>query len=183
MRQTLVAAAFAILTLGSAASAATINFDGTKPGDKFNYEEAGLIFDVTRIVNGNCDSASGKPCMALNNNEQSILTKIGGGLFSLSSFWFQLLGNGTGNTLLVETDKGSLSLPVGTWGKNNGGNVIDLTSNTDFFDVAYVKFFTTNGGNVRVDDLTTPSAVPVPAAGLLLAGGLGLMAAVRRRRA
>src|SRR4051812_25057916 len=78
--------------------AVTITFDAL---DVDPYLEDGFRFDVARIVNGNCDAASGRPCMALNDNETSTLTRVGGGVFTLDSFWFQLLGNGTDNALTV----------------------------------------------------------------------------------
>lgn len=178
----------ALVMAGAAASfAATVDFTGAGAQGGGSYTEDGLVFDDIRIVNGNCDSASGRPCGALNDNETSTLTQVGGGTFTLSSFWYQLLGNGNPNTLTVMSDLGGLlTFASDVVGHNDDGHTVDLTGLALFQNISSLTFSTTDGGNVRIDDLvlagTGPSEVPLPAGGLLLLGGLGALAAFRPRK-
>ncbi len=178
----------AVLLLAGAmalpAAATTVTFDRANIGNHGSYTEDGMIFDVARIVNGNCDnSASGKPCMTLNKNEISVLSSVSGALFNLTSFWFKLLGDKAALTV-TSSAGGSVTLNVGGYGHNNNGNIFDMLGNALFENVEWVKFDNTGKGNVRVDDIATsiPAAVPVPAAGLMLMAGLGGLAALRRKR-
>ena len=176
----LSAGAFATTSVAS-----TLDFTGAGPQGGGVYTEDGLSFDDIRIVNGNCDAVSGRPCGALNDNETSILTKVGGGTFSLTSFWYQLLGKGHGlsNTLFVTTDLGGLlTFAANLVGHNDGGHVVDVSALSAFQNITSLAFSTNGGGNVRIDDLAVPAAVPLPAGGLLLIGGLGALAALRRRK-
>src|SRR5262245_54981110 len=91
----------ALISVSSPSKAMTIGFDGP---DVTPYVESGFTIDVARIVNGNCLVA---PCMALNDNESSTLSQVGGGAFTLESFWFQLLGEGTPNALTVTSFSGA----------------------------------------------------------------------------
>ena len=163
--------------------AATVDFTGAGAQGGGAYSEDGLLFDDIRIVNGNCDALSGKACGALNDNETSILTKVGGGTFSLTSFWYQLLGKGTPNTLLVTTNLGGLlTFVASVVGNNDGGHYVDVSALFAFQNITSLTFSTAGGGNVRIDDIGMPAAVPLPAGGFLLIGGLGALAALRRRK-
>jgi hypothetical protein len=189
-----VAVAFgSVGLLGSPAMATTINFTGAGPQGGGAYTESGLTFDKIRIVDGNC--GLDKPCGAFNDNETSVLTLVGGGTFSLTSFWFELLGVGTrgnrnnppmANVLYVITDLmvSPLMLSVDDYG-HNVGQTINLAALTGFTNVNSVTFYTDGGGNVRLDDLeiTLPAAVPLPAGGLMLLVGLAGLAALRKQRA
>ena len=173
------------------ASAITLDFDGFSPGASSPLIDGDYQFDPVRIVNGNCDSLSGRPCDALNDNETMTLSRVDGQVFNLVSFWFQLLGNGTDNELFVTPDPGSTtSYPQSVWGNNDGGQYVT----PNYMDVTSVTFSTGNGGNVRLDDFEVtvntppppppPNPVPVPAPVLLLLAGLtGLGVAGRRRKA
>lgn len=174
----------ALLAIGAAtaASAATLSFDGAFTGNAASYTDQGFTFTPVRIVNGNCGVAN--PCLALNDNETTTITRVGGGTFSLMTLWFQLLGQGTNNTLTVTSSiLGSvIDLPESAYPHNNGFTI----NFASLIDVTSVTFTTaSNGGNVRIDDLVlVPSQVPVPAAAGMLAlalGGLGL--AGRRKKA
>ena len=171
--------ALSVAMIGTVGHAATLTFDSANVDP---YVEDGFMIDVARIVNGNCDAVSGRPCMALNNNDVSVLTRVGGGTFSLASFWFQFLGRGAVNTLTVVSDLGGfLALDAATFGRNDDGQVFDSSALALFQNVTSVTFSSSLGGNVRIDDIVV-AAIPVPAAGLLLFGALGGLAALRRRR-
>jgi hypothetical protein len=190
-----IIAATLVAGIGGAASAATLNYDlvfsGGPPGGT-PYNEGAFTVDDARIVNGNCDSASSAPCLALNNNETSTVSLINGGMFSLTTFWFQLLGAGTKkegtNTLLVETDLsgGALQLAANIFGHNDGGQIYSVAMNALFQNITWLRFSHQGGGNVRIDDvgltLNVPAAVPIPAAGGLLLAAFGALGLLRRRR-
>ena len=152
----------------SAAASTIINFDSASPGSS-SHEEAGFRFDPVRIVNGNCSPTSGAPCLALNPNEQTTLTRIEGGVFTLESFQFDLLGNGA--ELSVTPDNGS---PIQIFDENTQGfgrdgvvvSVAALLTN-----VTSITFSNTGTGNIRIDDVSV-SAVPLPAAAWLFLTGL-----------
>lgn len=165
-------------------AAAQIDFTGVTPGTYTDYTEDGFVFDEVRIVNGNCDALSGKPCGAENDNETSTMTAVGGGLFDAVSLWFQFLGKGTVNDLTLTTDQGSYTFLQSVWGNNDSGQYVTLSDYANIFTgISYLTLSTGAGGNVRFDDiLANPAPVPLPAAGLLLLGGLGVLGAVRRRR-
>lgn len=186
---TRIMALSAMLGLAAGAvSASTIGFDEAKPpgGPKSGYVEDGLEFDYARIVNGRCDSTSGAPCLALKRKQQTEVTAVNGGTFSLTSFWYQLVGKGNVNTLTVTSNLGGImTFDAMTDGWNDGGDTISLAANPLFQNVSSLLFSHKRGGNVRIDDLITTngvSPVPLPAAGLLLIAGLGGLGALRLRR-
>ena len=111
------------------------------------------------------------------------------GAFTLSSYWYQLLGNraeflvelldGLGNVL----DADAFSAPVD--GNNDDGHVVNNTFGADIFGIRFTNPGN-NPGNVRFDDLVVnfeTAVIPVPAAGLLLLTALGAVSAIRRRKA
>ena len=188
-------AALALSTAGFAATgamSATIDFTTLNSQGGGYYTEDGLQFDDIRIVAGNCDSLSGPRCGAYNDNETSVLTKVGGGTFSLTSFWYELLGRGRGgrnnfvtNTFYVASNLGGfLSFAANVVGHNDNGQVVDLSTLALFQNVTSLTFSTNGGGNVRLDDLAVagPSPVPVPAAGLMLLAGIAGLASLRKRK-
>lgn len=165
---------------GSMASAATlIDFSGDKKADP--YLQEGFSFAPARIVNGNCVSNG---CLALNDNETTSMTYIGTpSLFTLSGLSFNLLGKGTGNSLTLTGSNGtSLTYALANYAHNTYHS---LVFGDAFADVSSILFTTGGDGNVRIDNLSatpTPAPIPLPAAAWLLLGGIGTLAAVRRRR-
>lgn len=176
------------LGLGSgAAMAATLTFDGPDVGP---YVEDGFVVDDARLTSGNCDSPSGPPCLGLNDNETSVVTALDSSAFTVTSFWFQLLGIGTDNTLTVSSSTGGLiDLAVSEYDANDGGQVFDFSSLPDFetfwSGITSLTFTSSNGGNVRIDDITLNgdvAPIPLPAAAVTLLAALGLLGAVGARR-
>lgn len=180
-----------VLTLGvmvstTAAQATVIDF-GTHPGNYNPYIEDGFSFDHVSLdnSNGNCPF-SDPACLKLNSGNgggfsQTIMTRLGGGVFDLTGFSFEFSGNARVNTLIVSAlGYGNLTLTVGVGGilKNTSYSLMNLL----FADVAAVTFSSTSGGTVRIDNIVATAAVPVPAAGFLLLAGLGGLAALRRRK-
>lgn len=157
-------------------NAVTVSFDGAD-GDP--YIESGFSFEDARISGGNC---SVDHCMKLNKNETSILSRVGGGLFSLNSLWFQILGRPA--TLTIKSFNGiNLIEQIDlVYPHNNGGQII----NHLFDNVTSISFHDSGRGNIRIDDLnlSTPivSTVPVPAALPLLASGIAGLGFLGRRR-
>jgi len=170
----------AVLGLGLAlasqpSGAVTVAFGGP---DVDPYVENGFTIDVARITNGNCDV--GAPCMGLNNNESSTLSKVGGGTFTLNSFWFEFVGN-LGTLTLTPFNGATAGTPVllteATFDSNDGGQ----TYATAFTGITSIVFAVIGTGNVRIDDINVlasseaPAATPLPSAillfGSVLAGG------------
>jgi hypothetical protein len=201
----------ALLLGGMHAQAATIpltlNFNGPSPNVPAPFL---LDADSPGIVNGNCNVA---PCLGINSVDSAVLSIAPSLKFSVSSFWFQLLGKK--NDLKITTDFGSIILVEGTGlgqYEHNNGYTLDVSTNALFQNITYMSFLMDcedekkgkkvkedkpeKGctGNSRVDDIKVtyddgkptdpgPSPVPVPAAGLMLAGALGGLTALRRRKA
>lgn len=196
-RNTLMAIGL-VLALPGLASAATINFaEGTLVGSA--YVEDGLMFDPARIVtgsgNGNCGYLGGGSCLAFNTGETTTMTTSPvGGMFDLVSLTFVLVGQTAelsvmnfsvdpAGSLLVNFDVGGTNIP--------GTTIQHNTAYTYYFNgsangLTEILFDNTGTGNVRLGNIVAnvvpPATIPVPAAGFLLFGALGGLAALRRRR-
>jgi hypothetical protein len=179
--------ALGVMVSTTAAQATVIDF-GDQPGNYNPYVEDGFSFDHASLDNsgGNCPF-SNPACMKLNSGRgggfsQTIMTRVGGGVFDLMGFSFEFSGNANVNTLIVSAlGYGDLTLTVGVGGilKNTSYSMMNLL----FADVEAVTFRSTSGGTVRIDNISVAiAAVPIPAAGFLLLAGLGGLAAMRRRK-
>jgi hypothetical protein len=138
---------------------------------------------------GNCRDGS---CIKVNKNGTDTLAIDAPLTFSISSFWFQLLGKG--DDLLVTTDKGVFTLLESVFDHNNGhtadASSLSVAEFAALQGITYISFVMGTNGSGRVDDINLsyddgreePSPVPLPAAGLMLAGALGGLSALRRRK-
>lgn len=171
---------FAMAAQSISSQAVTLEFT-TPSGPYSPYEESGFSIDVARIVDGNC-AGDVAACMAFNKvrkndpTPSSILTLIGGGVFTLSSFWGKALGqpsevtvNSYLNGSFVETFTALLDHNVGT------------TFSHVFANVDAIEFLNSGNGNTRIDDVNV-SAVPLPAGLPLLVSGLLGLGLLKRRR-
>jgi hypothetical protein len=179
-------AVYAAATIAVSAATVTLDFGNTAQ-NALNYVEDGFVVDDARIVMGNCDSdvygGSGPACMALNQQETSVITKQGGGPFSLVSFWFELFGGGSDNDLKVTSSAGgSLTFLASVYGDKDGQ--VYTVSDPLFSNVSWIKFEGDAKGNRRIDDIGLDvAAVPLPAAGWMLLAGLAGLGLVKRRKA
>lgn len=167
-------------SLPVAASAVTVDLNS--PG----------VFTFTGLstTNGNCPFG-GSNCGLLNNNSSVTMTLTGGGTFTLDSVNFRHQGNGTDNTFTI-TDGGDATSSL-AFGQPDYVKKEDYTvSAASLGAVTSIIFTSVGSGATRFDGINvtiTPvaddgdvSAVPVPAAGLLLLSGLGGLGFLSRRR-
>ena len=164
--------------------AVTLTIDGSGTP----YVENGFQIDPIRIVDGNCGGASGKPCMALNTNETSTLTKVGGGAFTLDSFGFEFQGQPSVLTVTAfsgATLEDTIVYDAG-YVKNHWYGVLP-----DITNITSIIFDDTGTGNIRIDDIGVSFAsagggpgleTPLPAALPLFATGLSAMGLLGWRR-
>ena len=193
-----------VLTVSAGASlAATVNAtvdfnDGTITGGAIKtYIEDGFKFYDARIVGGPCEVPGSDKCAALNPHEVTVLTRVDGGAFDLSSIWFYLngkVGDGTNALAIFDTNnilhRFDLTQPTYT---HNTGYTVGL----NFAGVTSITFESggvcvpdkksgkcVDKGNARFDTLKLSyvPTVPVPAAGLMLISAIGAIGAMRRRK-
>ena len=156
--------------------AVTIGFDGATPGTINNYVENGFQIDIARIVNSQCAT---DPCLAINPNETTILSKIGGGSFTLDLFHFYLAGMPPILTVTPYSGITALTaimLDTANYAMNTG-----LTYSTPIANITSIVFENTGAGNIRVDDINV-SGTPLPGAFPLFATGLGVVGLLGWRR-
>ena len=191
----LIAAGVLAIGLGGAAQAATVmltdDFDGYAPGDVLNVGPNffGPLWTTTPTLDYIVTNAFGNLCRSTgacvdldgSTNNSGILASVqvfAAGTYELA---FELFGNSRGGS----DDQVTITL---------GNQVLVLSNIASADDVSQTWTFTTTGGvlsfeNTGGDNIgavlssATLSAVPVPAAGFLLVGALGGLAALRRRKA
>jgi hypothetical protein len=185
--KTMKAITVAFFVLGASALAttaatvnATVDFNGgtTTGGATKTYTEDGFQFYSARIVGGPCQFAGADKCAALNPNETTVLTKVGGGSFDFTSVWFYLNGkvsDGLNGLRIFDTNNTShiFDFTQPTYSHNTG-----YTAALDFAGVTSITFASSGDkGNARFDTgkLGFTSTVPVPAAGVMLVSGLGAL--------
>lgn len=181
------------LVPASTSFAAIIDFGHTTLGTHTNYVEDGYLFDKVRVVDAYCNSKASQHCSAENQFRDTTMSRVSGGAFNVTGLWFKLLT--TKAPITFETNRGSRTFSIGSMingvaVEQNKGYVVDFSQDSVFRNVSFLRIvdFTlgTPGtgkgkGNLRFDNIDV-AAVPLPAAGLMLAGGLGAMGLMRRRR-
>lgn len=157
-------------------SASTLDFNSLTAPFQNPLSFGGFQFAPARVVNGNCSAGN---CLGLNQNETTTMTRIGGGSFSLASFWFQMLGRV--NTLTIQGSNGNtITLGPPDYAKNTGYTWSDPLK---FANVTSVVFSVADGGNTRIDDIgVSVATVPAPAAFGMLSLALGGLGLLRRRK-
>ena len=192
------AAVLTVMASGVQASPVPFIFD-------FSTTPSGFTITGESVDNsgGNCPF-DGEPCSHVNDND-TILIKNATALFDILSATFRFNGEGSGNGILFEgllggSVVGSASFLIGA-SSGFGDASLSIGSvpikkkvdykalfNSNFAGIDTFRITSSKDGkksaNVRVDDIagSVPAPVPVPAAGFLLLGALGGLAALRRRR-
>lgn len=190
MIRTLLASAVAVVVSLGAASAATLSFTPTPL--PFLSPDATLI---SGTLANNVTASEGGVRLSPWANDSGPFSSVSGSaeyVFDSLSTYFSLVWGSPDdyNTLTFYDDMGEVDSVLGTeiLGFNNGGNVPNslVTIITDFA-FNRVVFSSVNGdGSPRAAfewaRVTNVAPVPLPAGGLLLLGGLGAIAALRRRK-
>lgn len=178
--------AFLTATLGGAglASAATIDFDsGSLSGGVYSQDG----FEVVGLNGGNValPSDCGSQCLRLNNESSGHiyrLTRADGSAFTLSSFTYNGRDGEAPAVDVSSTLFGSvLGGTIYRFNETLNGNQMTATGPLSLFEnVTAVYFQSAENGSARIDNLEV-TAVPLPAAGFLLLGGLAAIGIARRR--
>jgi hypothetical protein len=155
-----------------------------------SYIEDGMMLVGGRGTGGQCGLA--KNCMMLNpsngpnNADFSSLTRVGGGQFTLTSFWLQLVGVGRNNLPQLTITAWLGSVAAGSVNYTSpAGNSGSVQSYFNANPYDRIVFSNTGKGTVRIDDVNgsyAVSAVPLPSGLPLLLSGLAGIGLLRRRR-
>lgn len=192
----IIIALFSVLVLSSVANAQLIDFEdlGVAPGGQLDPPDNTVItsggfdfingpgssFPDLHVPNGNARSVGGTSEMAAHND--LIMTKNGGGIFSVSSFQF---GSTFGET------------PFDVVGSLSGGGTVSQSFIPDGNKTTLELFFLGSGftnltsinwlhpgvvaGSFNIDNINT-TPVPLPAALILFGTGLAGLVGTRIRR-
>lgn len=180
IRSFAAAAALAVMSMAGSASAATLA--GDLCGNKYiALSQDGTGVAPTLCQSGNSTGATSPlPALGWNDGAES-----GGGTDDNSLFKFTVDTSTGAWSILNKLGYSMLGISI-KQGNGFAFYVLDLTKSLSGFyytgNSAYPTGHDLSHANVWYKGEPTPPAeVPLPAAGLLLAGGLGMIAAVRRR--
>ena len=181
MKTTTLIKAAAVAGMTGAAAAATVPFEYD-----FNTGSvlpAGFTIGSYNGVYGTAADCDGR-CAQFSNNEILFLSYAGPGTFSIDSFWFNGKdGRKDSGAVRFSATLGGLATATPATESNTGNTFTKATVNQSGLTTFYIE--NVGGGSARVDDILgsiTVPEVPLPAAGFLLAGGLGALGAARKRR-
>ena len=169
----------------------------------FSTTPSGFTITGEHVNDGNCPFDT-TDCSLVNDNTTIVISNATS-LFDIFSATFRFQGEGVGNGVLFEGLKlgsvvGSASFKIGASSGFGDGSLsigeVPIAKKINYmalFDSSFAGIDTfritsdkvdKKSANLRVDSIagSVPAAVPVPAAGLLLLGALGGLAALRRRR-
>ena len=187
MKNLLLSSAFVIgSAFAASAATVTVDFDSLGNGPDSTVDlGGGFTADFLRIVSGNCADGS---CLAINPNETTTIRRTDGTAFSLTSYWYQLLGR-SADLFVQAFDMDGNQVADDFWqGDVDGSNEEVTVFPSDFINIFSLTFDNLGNGNIRVDDLALSydaqvAPVPLPAAGLMLVMALGGFGTLRRRTA
>lgn len=182
------------LTLASAASATVVFSDDFNYGSTTRLSAPDSVFGGTWVTTGGtvdylapppasfnelCRSTAGCIDLDGSNNNAGLFSTVASFAAGTYELTIQLFGSGRGTTEAVTISLGSWSMTIS--GITSGADVSQTISFTTTGGV--LSFENSGGDNVgAVLSSVSLAAVPLPAGGLLLIGGLAGLAALRRRK-
>lgn len=187
----------ALAAAGGPAGAAIVTFDNGvlqtfSGGLSGIYTEAGMEFDIYGAAPQLVDYGNGTKSLRIDLNNDIIIHRVGGGVFSFDSFLFSgggdtVMGGYHGNFVTGGlNNKAGADVAIGLGGQ--GGTIHPAVSNPGWGDIDTIdwcgyciSFFAPTN---FIDDFTfsVPTTAPEPAAWALMILGFGGVGAVMRAR-